>query len=354
MVSTGSDPTPDYTAGIKKDYAQWRADEAHAKAIRDQYAFLVNEMKEMIEAMHKHIKYHGRYVHPDEILNLFMYKMMGMIMGKFEEIMTIASDELNILSGYRSLVGKIESGLNSLAGAKDKEMGDLAKHPDDPKPAPGNHDPTREGADYDDTYKEIINEIKQMEQCLKDNEGTDENGNQKGVLDTGTVSQTQESLEALYDPGGTNDPTWQGGASGALVPPEHTPAPNGSRTDFYNNHPVQYLIDLWASANFPSYDAMRAAYAKTLGYNPDPSSGDHRVETFDGRFSYLSGASDKLKNITDQGNTMNTGFSTVNQGINTGLQYNSSAYQQQQGLASNLLQTRSKYVSNLVNNERTN
>jgi len=132
------------------------------------------------------------------------------------------------------------------------------------------------------------------------------------VLDSGTSTQISSAIDEI-----------------------NSTISNGAKKEFpddYDQDPdkrsADYLNDLWLSSTQP--------------------------EPVEGGNNWIDGASETIKGLGENFTTINTGSSTVSDGVQTEIQYQSSNYQQFLGLDNNFLQNRAKQVSALVQNQKTN
>lgn len=247
---------------LVRDYGQVSADVSARKKLYDEY----NADWSTFEAMFAEMK--SGKISPDELVNYFFYVLMPLMLGKTEDSLTIDGDELNVLSDYRSLIGKAQSAFNKFS--------------------------TGEGTDAD--YQNLKDTLQHILDGLKIDSGN------STVLDDSTSSEIQTAIDALMGP------------KGLLIPP-----------DTFSGSGADYLNTLWKDSKKPT--------------------GSKDIK--------IPGASQNIKSITDNFNTINTASSTISQSTQTKVQYQSSAYQQQLGLDNNTLQTRAKFNATLVQNEKT-
>lgn len=155
-----------------------------------------------------------------------------------------------------------------------------------------------DGQGTDDDYTDLTDTLSQISKALGYDSGY------ATVLDSSTISQIQTALDALTGDGGLLD-----------------------------GKDAQYLNNLWDSSKQPT----------------DPGSGNYDK----GQTKWIAGASETIKNFGENFNTINTGVTTFSQGTQTQTQYTSSQYQQFLGTDNQFLQSRAKFVSALVSNEKT-
>ena len=181
---------------LKNDYNQLAKD----RADRDKfYANYKAEFEDLV------IELKSGKIKPSQFLRSFMFVLMPGLIERTQYTLAIVSDQLNVLSDYRSLTAKAQSYFNKFS----------------------------EGKGTASDYKGLMAVLKEIEDGLK-MDGKDKDGN-RTVLDAGTKSEIEAALADLHDGKGT----------GKLDPPSSTPGSGDQKG-------ANYLNDLWKRSKDPN------------------------------------------------------------------------------------------------------
>ena len=181
---------------LKNDYNQLAKDRALRKKFLEHYRALFENLVAELKS--------GK-IKPEEFLKAFMLRLMPDLVERTQYTLSIVSDQLNVLSDYRSLTAKAQSYFNKFSEGK--------------------------GTAAD--YKKLKEVLKEIQEGLK-LDGKDKNGD-RTVLDASTKSEIEAALADLTNGKGT----------GKLDPPQSTPGSGDQKG-------ANYLNGLWKKSKDPN------------------------------------------------------------------------------------------------------